>query len=62
MPVAAVELRSGVTVPGDGELLDHLRKSLTTPYMPVKIKIVEALPRTTSLKVDMRAVRQLFAA
>ena len=62
VPVAAVELRSGVTVPGDGELFDHLRKSLTAPYMPVEIRIVGALPRTTSLKVDMRAVRQLFAA
>lgn len=60
VPVAAIELRSGVTPPAEGELVTHLRTILTTPYMPVQIKIVPALPRTTSLKVDMRAVRQLF--
>jgi len=61
VPVAAVELRdsgSGVT---PQELLAHARESLAGYELPAEIRIVTTLPRTASAKVDLAAVRALFA-
>jgi acyl-CoA synthetase (AMP-forming)/AMP-acid ligase II len=59
VPVAAVELRDGVTA--DPETLrDFAREQLTAYQVPVEIRIVAALPRTPSLKVSQPEVRALF--
>jgi acyl-CoA synthetase (AMP-forming)/AMP-acid ligase II len=60
VPVAAVELRPGAPVPSEEELLATARQHLTTYMVPVAVKIVDALPRTPSLKVSQPGVRALF--
>jgi acyl-CoA synthetase (AMP-forming)/AMP-acid ligase II len=59
VPVAAVELRSGATATPE-ELLAYAREHLTSYQVPVALKIVDALPRTPSMKVAQPAVRELF--
>lgn len=61
IPVAAVELKSGIPAPDEGDLRDYVRRTLTTPQIPAKILIVPVLPRTTSMKVDLKAVTAMFA-
>jgi acyl-coenzyme A synthetase/AMP-(fatty) acid ligase len=58
VPVAAVELRAPVTVQ---DLLAHAAGSLARYELPAEIRIVDALPRTASAKVDLAAVTALFA-
>jgi acyl-CoA synthetase (AMP-forming)/AMP-acid ligase II len=60
VPVAAVELRAGATVTTD-ELEDHLRQRLKSYQLPTKLRIVDALPRTPSMKVSQPELRDLFA-
>lgn len=60
VPVAAVELRAGAEVPSVERLRDHVRRDLTAPQVPAKIVVVPSLPRTTSMKVDLKAVAQMF--
>ena len=59
VPVAAVELKAGAEVDED-ELLDHLRANLARYKVPTRIRIVDSLPRTPSLKVVQPALRALF--
>jgi long-chain acyl-CoA synthetase len=60
LPVAAVELESGVP-PVDGEeLRSFARQHLAKYQVPARILVVEELPRTPSLKVSEPAVRALF--
>lgn len=59
IPVAAVELKSGATATPE-ELREHVRHQLTTPQVPARIVIAPVLPRTTSLKVDLKAVTRMF--
>jgi long-chain acyl-CoA synthetase len=61
VPVAAVELVSGLEeAPTPDELRDFLRGALPPYQVPVQIRIVEALPRTPSMKVSQPEVRRLF--
>lgn len=60
VPVAVVELRSGVPAPAVENLNAYLRKHLPAHHVPAQIKIVERLPRTPSLKVSLTSVRELF--
>ncbi|EQA98424.1 class I adenylate-forming enzyme family protein [Sphingobium baderi] len=60
VPVAAVELKSGIEAPSPEDLRDHARLSLTTPQVPAKVLVLPTLPRTTSMKVDLKAVTQMF--
>jgi acyl-CoA synthetase (AMP-forming)/AMP-acid ligase II len=53
IPVAAVELRSAMTATGD-ELRAHCRASLTPYEVPVRVFVVDELPRGAALKVDRR--------
>ena len=62
VPVAAVELASDALPVDEQALKDHLRGLVTQPQIPVSILILPVLPRTTSLKVDLGAVRALFEA
>lgn len=60
VPVAAIQLRDGVPPPSAVELSDHLRKHVYATHIPVAFQFVKELPRTASMKVDMRRVRALF--
>jgi long-chain acyl-CoA synthetase len=60
VPVAAVQLRGGVIPPSTAELADHLRGHVYATHIPVAFQFVKELPRTASMKVDMRKVRALF--
>lgn len=57
VPVAGVELRSPVD---ESELLAWLRTRLLKYQVPTRIAIVEALPRTPSMKVSKPQLRELL--
>ena len=61
VPVAAVELRGGEARVTPDDLLVHASASLARYELPVEIRIVDELPRTSSAKVDLAAVRAWFA-
>jgi acyl-CoA synthetase (AMP-forming)/AMP-acid ligase II len=62
VPVAAVELRPGAGSVTSDELLADASKVLARYEIPTVLRIVAELPRTPSGKVDLSAVRGLFAA
>jgi len=57
VPVAAVELQPGAEPVTPETLLAHASSSLSRYELPVEIRIVAELPRTSSAKVDLAAVR-----
>jgi acyl-coenzyme A synthetase/AMP-(fatty) acid ligase len=60
VPVAAVELRPGSPDAPVEELL-AAASSILAPYeMPVELRVVDELPRTSSGKVDLAGVRALL--
>jgi acyl-CoA synthetase (AMP-forming)/AMP-acid ligase II len=61
VPVAAVELRSGMSEVTPGDLLERAAKLLARYELPAEIRIVATLPRTSSGKVELAAVRDLFS-
>lgn len=60
VPVAAVELHAGAPVPTEEELLAVARRHLVAYMVPVRVKVVDALPRTPSMKVSQPGVRAFF--
>src|SRR5690606_29285888 len=60
VPVAAVELRTGVRVPEDGELARHCRERLAPYEVPVAVHVVPELPRGAALKVDRRRLLEIL--
>ena len=60
VPVAAVEFRPGGDAITTDELLAHASSSLARYELPAEIRIVDAMPRTASAKVDLAAVGALF--
>jgi acyl-coenzyme A synthetase/AMP-(fatty) acid ligase len=62
VPVAAVELSQGAAGVDEQALLAHLRAELPPTHVPAQIRIVDALPRTPSLKVSLTDVKRMFAA
>lgn len=62
VPVAAVELRDGVAPVDEAGLLAHVRAELPPTHVPTRIRIVDALPRTPSLKVSLVEVKRIFEA
>jgi long-chain acyl-CoA synthetase len=60
VPVAAVELRAGAGPVTADDLLAHTSGVLARYELPTEIRIVDALPRTASAKVDLAAVARLF--
>jgi long-chain acyl-CoA synthetase len=58
VPMAAVELRSGFARPNETELQDFLRKKLIAPQIPTRVVVLDVLPRTPSMKVDLTATRK----
>jgi acyl-coenzyme A synthetase/AMP-(fatty) acid ligase len=61
VPAAVVELRASARRPTPSELEQHLREHVYATHIPAAWRLVDALPRTGSLKVDYAAVRGLFA-
>jgi acyl-CoA synthetase (AMP-forming)/AMP-acid ligase II len=61
VPVAAVELRGDAAPVTPQDLLAHASATLARYELPAEIRIVDALPRTASAKVDLAAVTALFA-
>jgi acyl-CoA synthetase (AMP-forming)/AMP-acid ligase II len=61
VPVAAVELRAGSQPVPAGDLLAEAAKVLARYELPDELRVVDALPRTPAGKVDLAAVRELFA-
>lgn len=61
VPVAAIETRSGQTVPTAAELEIFLRARLSPHKIPVKFAMVDEIPRTQSMKPQRQAMRALFA-
>ena len=61
VPVAAVELRPGAGPATADELRDGASRLLARYELPAQIRVIDALPRTPSGKVDLMAVRRLFA-
>lgn len=59
VPVAAVELREGDPVTSQ-DLLAYASATLARYELPAEIRIVDALPRTPSAKVDLVAVAALL--
>ena len=61
VPVAVVELRDGREPVTADDLLAHAAATLARYELPAEIRIVDALPRTPSAKVDLAAVSALLA-
>jgi long-chain acyl-CoA synthetase len=61
VPVAAVELKPTAAGVSGADLGRFLRERLSPYQVPVEIRVVDALPRTPSLKVSQPEVRKLFA-
>jgi long-chain acyl-CoA synthetase len=60
VPVAAVELAEGVGSLTEDALKAWAKENMTSYFVPVKIAIVDSLPRTPSMKVSQAEVRRLF--
>lgn len=62
VPVAVVELRSGVAKPTEEELRDQVRRKLKSTEIPTQVLVLDALPRTPTMKPDLGAIKRLFTA
>lgn len=60
VPAAAIELRPGAPPMDVAAIEAHLRARLTATHIPTTWRIVAALPRTPSMKIDLPAVKALF--
>jgi acyl-coenzyme A synthetase/AMP-(fatty) acid ligase len=64
VPGAVVVLKSGNTYPSEGvfeNLEVELRKHLPATHIPVHWRVVDALPKTPSFKVDVAALKGMFS-
>jgi long-chain acyl-CoA synthetase len=59
VPIAIVEPSPGAH-PQEQELKDFVRSQMPAYMVPTSIELVEALPRTLSMKVDRPALRAMF--
>lgn len=63
VPVAAVELRAGAAESNAGvdetALREHARRHLVAHSIPTRVVIFDRLPRTTSLKPDLAAIKEI---
>ena len=60
VPVAAVELVEGTNGVFEKSLKSLSKENMTSYFVPVRFAIVDALPRTPSMKVSQGDVRRLF--
>jgi acyl-CoA synthetase (AMP-forming)/AMP-acid ligase II len=61
VPVAAVELKAGASAPSEAALRDHVRRDLAQPQVPARVLVLDALPRTPSMKVDLTSLGRIIA-
>ncbi len=61
VPVAAIQLVAGGEAPSRQELDEHLREQVYATHIPTRYRVLDALPRTPSLKIDLPAVKAIFA-
>ena len=61
VPAAAIEIRPGMTPPSVADLEAFARRHLIAYQVPVRYLVVDQLPRTSSMKVKLIAVREMFA-
>lgn len=61
VPGVAIELRPGMPAPETATLEKYLRERLPATHIPTVWRIVKALPRTPSFKVDRPALQALLA-
>ncbi len=59
VPVAVLELKPGAEAPTTEALEAHTRDHLPSTNIPTAFLVLDSLPRTPSLKVDLKAVRAL---
>ena len=62
VPVAAVELKKNAEAVSPDTLALFLRQTLPSHSIPVRIEIMEELPRTPSLKVSIAQLKELIAS
>jgi long-chain acyl-CoA synthetase len=60
VPVAAIRLKQGSATLQTDALDAHVRQHLLATHVPTRYKFCNDIPRTPSLKIDRRAVAQLF--
>ena len=61
-PLLICVAEPGAARPGDDDLRSHMLGSVAKWWLPERIEWAEALPRTTTGKVDKRALRELYKA
>jgi acyl-coenzyme A synthetase/AMP-(fatty) acid ligase len=61
VPGAAVVLEPGVDVPSEEELIGWLHDRIAPYKVPVKVRVLEELPRTASLKVSRPLLREVLS-
>src|SRR3546814_7887812 len=59
VPIAVVEIVEGAQT-SEQDLKDFVRSQMPAYMVPTSIELVDALPRTLSMKVDRPALRALF--
>lgn len=59
VPVAAVELTDGAQIE-TRDLLDYVRQRVSRYEVPTQLVVLDALPRTPSLKISQPALRAIF--
>ena len=52
---------AGAEAPSREALDAHLREQVYATHIPIDYRVVDALPRTPSLKIDLPAVKAIFA-
>ena len=60
VPAAAVEIKADMDRPAPDELIQFLRSRLPSQAIPARLIIVDVLPRTPTMKVEVNAVKKLF--
>lgn len=60
VPVAAIELPDGGIAPGKAELDSFLKQRLPAYMVPVEYEVLDALPRTVSMKIARPELRRLL--
>jgi acyl-coenzyme A synthetase/AMP-(fatty) acid ligase len=60
VPGALLQLRDGADVPAEADLRAYLRRHLPAIAVPERFRIVTALPRTPSLKIDLTQSRHML--
>ncbi|TZG27696.1 AMP-binding protein [Sphingomonas montanisoli] len=61
VPAAVIELKEGASAPTEEELQQIVRGKLPSTNVPAIVRFIDRMPRTQSLKVDLGAVRAMFA-